>query len=117
MNLANTCNNVDNATFAGSELPNCTTLAPNIEACQAKGKVVTISLGGAGGGVGFSSDAEATSFADQVFPSISLSVINRAHNISPTDMESILRRFESHSSIWLGRFGWVSDIFGKISSF
>lgn len=67
MNLANTCNNVDNATFSGSELPNCTTLAPNIEACQAKGKVVTISLGGAGGGVGFSSDDEATSFADQIW--------------------------------------------------
>ncbi|GJJ13534.1 hypothetical protein Clacol_007788 [Clathrus columnatus] len=67
LNLANTCNNVDNATFPGSELPNCTVLAPNIEACQANGKVVTLSLGGAGGGVGFSSDAQATSFADQIW--------------------------------------------------
>ncbi|KIJ54039.1 carbohydrate-binding module family 5 protein [Sphaerobolus stellatus SS14] len=67
MNLANTCNNVDNATFPGSELPNCQVLATDIQACQAKGKVVTISLGGAGGGVGFNSDAQAQSFADQIW--------------------------------------------------
>ena len=66
MNLANICNNVDNATFPGSQLPNCTVLASDITTCQAKGKIVTISLGGAGGAVGFSSDAQASSFADQV---------------------------------------------------
>ncbi|KAF8588618.1 carbohydrate-binding module family 5 protein [Ramaria rubella] len=67
MNLANTCNNVDNATFPGSELPNCTVLASDITTCQAKGKIVTISLGGAGGSVGFQSDAQASSFADQIW--------------------------------------------------
>jgi len=66
MNLANTCNNVDNATFPGSQLPNCQVLASDIQACQAKGKVVTLSLGGATGGVGFTSDAQAQSYADQV---------------------------------------------------
>jgi chitinase len=66
LNLANICNNVDNATFAGTAMPNCQVLAPSIQACQAQGKIVTISLGGAGGGVGFSSDAQAIGFADQV---------------------------------------------------
>ncbi|KAF8531500.1 glycoside hydrolase superfamily [Gautieria morchelliformis] len=67
MNLANICNNVDNATFPGSQLPNCAALASDITTCQAKGKIVTISLGGAGGGVGFSSDAQASGFADQIW--------------------------------------------------
>lgn len=46
---------------------NCGWLAPDIETCQANGKVVTISLGGAGGAVGFESDSQAASFADQVW--------------------------------------------------
>lgn len=75
MNLANTCNNVDNATFNGSELPNCSSLAADIATCQSKGKVVTISVGGAGGGVGFQSDAQATAFADQVRTLCSLVVV------------------------------------------
>ena len=66
LNLANICNNVDNATFPGSQLPNCAVLASDITTCQAKGKIITLSLGGAGGSVGFSSDAQAVSFADQV---------------------------------------------------
>lgn len=36
------CNDVDNATFPGTELPNCASLASDIETCQAKGKIVTI---------------------------------------------------------------------------
>ncbi|EIW86439.1 glycoside hydrolase family 18 protein [Coniophora puteana RWD-64-598 SS2] len=67
MNLANTCNNVDNATFSGTDMPNCQALASNIEACQAKGKIVTISLGGAGGGVGFQSDDQAETFAQTIW--------------------------------------------------
>ncbi|KAI0067746.1 glycoside hydrolase [Artomyces pyxidatus] len=67
MNLANICNDVDNATFSGSELPICTSLASDIEFCQSKGKIVTLSLGGAGGGVGFSSNSQGQSFADTIW--------------------------------------------------
>ncbi|KAI8979496.1 glycoside hydrolase superfamily [Mycotypha africana] len=67
INLANYCNSVDNATFPGSNLANCQNLSSDIEYCQSKGKLVTISLGGATGGVGFQSDAQASSFADTLW--------------------------------------------------
>ncbi|CAM0141270.1 Chitinase 2 [Umbelopsis sp. WA50703] len=67
INLANTCNNVDNSTFPGTNLADCSSLATDIEFCQSKGKIVTLSLGGAGGGVGFQSDSDATSFADELW--------------------------------------------------
>ncbi|GAW04728.1 carbohydrate-binding module family 5 protein [Lentinula edodes] len=66
MNLA-TCNPTDNATFSGTLLPDCSALASDIETCQAAGKLVTISLGGANGGVGFSSDAQGTAFAQTIW--------------------------------------------------
>ncbi|KAI5124432.1 hypothetical protein M0805_008316 [Coniferiporia weirii] len=67
INLANTCNPTDNATFPGTDLPDCSALAADVEACQAKGKIVTISLGGATGSVGFTSDSQAESFADTIW--------------------------------------------------
>ncbi|KAI0275109.1 class III chitinase, partial [Gloeopeniophorella convolvens] len=67
MNLANTCNPTDNATFPGTALPNCQSLASDIQFCQSKGKIVTLSLGGAGGGVGFTSDSQAQTFADTIW--------------------------------------------------
>ncbi|KAG2177829.1 hypothetical protein INT43_003076, partial [Umbelopsis isabellina] len=67
INLASTCNNVDNGTFPGTNLADCSGIASDIEFCQSKGKIVTLSLGGAGGGVGFQSDADATSFADELW--------------------------------------------------
>ncbi|TFY83732.1 hypothetical protein EWM64_g277 [Hericium alpestre] len=68
LNLANTCNPTDNATFPGSSLPQCASLASDIEFCQSKGKLVTLSLGGAGGGVGFSGgDSQAEAFADTIW--------------------------------------------------
>ncbi|EGO03010.1 glycoside hydrolase family 18 protein [Serpula lacrymans var. lacrymans S7.3] len=67
LNLANSCNPTDNATFAGSELPNCSALAADIQTCQAAGKIVTLSLGGATGANGFTSDAQAQTFADQIW--------------------------------------------------
>ncbi|ETW87551.1 glycoside hydrolase family 18 protein [Heterobasidion irregulare TC 32-1] len=67
MNLANTCNPTDNTTFSGSSLPNCSALASDIEFCQSKGKIVTLSLGGAGGGVGFTDDTQGQSFADTIW--------------------------------------------------
>ncbi|KAF8649744.1 hypothetical protein AX16_005514 [Volvariella volvacea WC 439] len=67
INLANTCNPMDNATFPGTNLANCASLAADINACQAKGKLVTLSLGGATGSVGFQSDAQAETFAQTVW--------------------------------------------------
>jgi hypothetical protein len=42
-------------------------MASDIRKCQAKGKIVTISLGGATSDVGFSSPAEATGFAKTIW--------------------------------------------------
>ncbi|KAJ6574761.1 glycoside hydrolase family 18 protein [Mycena capillaripes] len=67
INLANTCNPTDNATFPGTALPNCSKLASDITTCQSKGKLVTISLGGATGSVGFASDAQGTAFAQTIW--------------------------------------------------
>ncbi|KAF5367039.1 hypothetical protein D9758_004070 [Tetrapyrgos nigripes] len=67
INLANTCNNVDDPVFPGSTLPNCQFMAADIQACQARGKIITLSLGGATGAAVFSSDAQAQSFADQIW--------------------------------------------------
>ncbi|KAJ7071519.1 class III chitinase [Mycena amicta] len=67
LNLANTCNPTDNTSFPGTALPNCQSLATDIQFCQSKGKLVTLSLGGAGGGVGFSSDAQGTAFAQTIW--------------------------------------------------
>lgn len=67
INLANTCNNVDNTTFPGTAMPDCSLLATDITTCQAKGKIVTLSLGGATGSVGFSSDAQAVQFANTIW--------------------------------------------------
>jgi chitinase len=58
---------VDNSTFPGTGLANCQGLAPEIKACQAKGKIVTLSLGGASSGVGFQSDSQASTFADTLW--------------------------------------------------
>ncbi|KAI8394083.1 glycoside hydrolase superfamily [Radiomyces spectabilis] len=67
INLANICNPTDNSTFAGTGLANCSSLASDIKYCQSKGKAITLSLGGATGGIGFSSDAQATQFADTLW--------------------------------------------------
>ncbi|KAI0786086.1 glycoside hydrolase family 18 protein [Abortiporus biennis] len=67
INLANTCNSVDNGTFSGTNLPNCASVGTDIKTCQSKGKIVTLSLGGATGSVGFSSDDQAQTFADTIW--------------------------------------------------
>ena len=53
--------------FPGTSLANCHGLAADIKACQAKGKLVTLSLGGAGGSVSFTGDAQAQAFAKTVW--------------------------------------------------
>ena len=42
IDLANICNTVDDASFPGTELPECQFMASNIETCQAAGKIVTL---------------------------------------------------------------------------
>ncbi|KAG6856443.1 hypothetical protein H0H87_004408 [Tephrocybe sp. NHM501043] len=67
INMANTCNPTDSGVFAGTSLANCQFLAADIKACQAKGKVITLSLGGATGAASFSSDSQAETFADTIW--------------------------------------------------
>ncbi|CDO71800.1 Glycoside Hydrolase Family 18 protein [Trametes cinnabarina] len=67
INLASTCNTDDNGVFAGTSLPNCTFLASAIEYCQSRGKIVTISLGGATGAASFTSAGQATAFGDTIW--------------------------------------------------
>lgn len=67
INLANTCNDVDNSVFPGTNLPDCSFLASDIEYCQAAGKIVTLSFGGATGAVGFTSDAEGEAYAQTIW--------------------------------------------------
>ncbi|KAI6039892.1 glycoside hydrolase superfamily [Pisolithus marmoratus] len=64
INLANSCGNTF---FSGTSMPNCTFLGPDIESCQAAGKIITISLGGAAGSVGFSNDSQAQAFAQTIW--------------------------------------------------
>ncbi|KAA1473456.1 glycoside hydrolase family 18 protein [Dentipellis sp. KUC8613] len=58
-----------NSSFDGTNLPNCGYMAPDIQTCQSKGKIVTLSLGGGGKveQVGFDSADDATSFADLIW--------------------------------------------------
>ncbi|KAI0724269.1 class III chitinase [Cerioporus squamosus] len=67
LDLANICNAKDNATFSGTGLANCQSLASDIQTCQSKGKILTLSLGGGGASVGFQSDSEAETFADTIW--------------------------------------------------
>ncbi|KAJ8656391.1 hypothetical protein O0I10_007959 [Lichtheimia ornata] len=67
INLANYCNSVDNSTFPGTQLADCSGMEDDIRYCQQRGKAITLSLGGATGGVGFSSDDQANAFADTLW--------------------------------------------------
>ncbi|KAJ2857505.1 Chitinase 2, partial [Coemansia asiatica] len=54
-------------TFSGTNLLHCPDIAADIKTCQAKGKIVLLSMGGAAGSYGFSSDAEAKTYADTMW--------------------------------------------------
>ncbi len=62
LNFANKCDD----TFSNGLL-HCTTIGSNIKDCQEKGKKVLLSLGGAIGDYGFTSDSEAEDFADTLW--------------------------------------------------
>jgi chitinase len=55
--------------FNGTDLADCSFMAPQIEACQKNGKIVTLSLGGADSEPGFSSNSQAEAFADLIWNS------------------------------------------------
>jgi chitinase len=58
VNLTNICNNAQNSTFPGTEMPNCSAIASNIKFCQSRDVTILLSLGGFGGNVGFSSEGQ-----------------------------------------------------------
>ncbi|KAF5359163.1 hypothetical protein D9756_003174 [Leucocoprinus leucothites] len=66
INFSSTCS-ANSGVFSGTNLANCQFLAADIKACQARGKIITLSLGGATGAATFSSDAQAQTFADTIW--------------------------------------------------
>ncbi|EKM83456.1 hypothetical protein AGABI1DRAFT_103656 [Agaricus bisporus var. burnettii JB137-S8] len=66
INLANICS-PGGKEFANSDLVDCSFMASDIKQCQAKGKKITLSLGGATAKVGFKSKSQAEDFAKDVW--------------------------------------------------
>lgn len=64
LNFANACEGVN---VAGSTLLQCDQIAADIKTCQAAGKKILLSVGGAAGSYGFSSAAQATQAADDMW--------------------------------------------------
>ncbi|KAI0635520.1 glycoside hydrolase [Trametes polyzona] len=67
IDLSNICSSVDDPVFPGTSMPDCSFLASDIQFCQSKGKIVTISLGGATGAASFTSDDQAAAFGDTIW--------------------------------------------------
>ncbi|KAH8074808.1 glycoside hydrolase [Cristinia sonorae] len=67
MDFGSACADWNSDVFPGTDLIKCPSIAADIKTCQSKGKIVTLSLGGATGQVGFSSDSQAQQFADQIW--------------------------------------------------
>lgn len=65
VNFAASCN--DGSLFPGTGLLQCPNIAEDIKICQGKGKIILLSLGGASGAYGFSSDSQAEQFAQTVW--------------------------------------------------
>ncbi|KAI8089417.1 chitinase 1 [Halteromyces radiatus] len=63
LNFANACT----TSFDGTTLLHCPDIAKDIKTCQSKGVKILLSLGGAAGAYGFSSDAQATTFAQTLY--------------------------------------------------
>ncbi|KAG6873228.1 hypothetical protein C0995_001246 [Termitomyces sp. Mi166 len=67
IDLADTCSSHSGNVFPDTNLAMCPQLANDIKGCQKRGKIVTISLGGATGSTDFSSDEQARTFAETVW--------------------------------------------------
>ncbi|KAG0234349.1 Chitinase 1 [Actinomortierella wolfii] len=65
MDLSNQCS--PSSAFPGTSLLHCPDTGVGIKQCQAKGKAVLLSLGGAAGAYGFNSDDEARRFAHTIW--------------------------------------------------
>ncbi|PRT55675.1 Endochitinase [Wickerhamiella sorbophila] len=63
LNVASACTD----TFSGSSLLHCPQIGQDIKTCQSQGKKVLLSLGGASGAYGFSSDADGEAFAQTLW--------------------------------------------------
>jgi len=77
-------------------LPDCSFLASDIQSCQAKGKIVTISIGGATGAVGLTSDAQAKQFADTIWNLF----LGGSKNTSPAPSSTGKKRPDDTTTIW-----------------
>ncbi|KAF4623693.1 hypothetical protein D9613_001655 [Agrocybe pediades] len=66
IDFANICSS-GSGNFPGTDLADCSFLASDIQKCQAKGKLITLSLGGATAKVGFDSASQASSFAATIW--------------------------------------------------
>ncbi|KAG5729488.1 Chitinase 1 [Termitomyces sp. T112] len=67
LDMSSTCSVSSNGALPGTALPNCQFLADDIQTCQRKGKIITLSLGGATGSTSFNSDSQAVQFADTIW--------------------------------------------------
>ncbi|OAD75475.1 carbohydrate-binding module family 5 protein, partial [Phycomyces blakesleeanus NRRL 1555(-)] len=67
INLANICHDSGDSVFPGTDLMKCDGVKQDIKYCQERGKAITLSLGGATGSVGFSSESQAIEFADNIW--------------------------------------------------
>ncbi len=61
VNFASACSG---PVFPGSQLLQCSQIGQDIKTCQAKGKKILLSLGGASGAYGFTTQTQAVEFAD-----------------------------------------------------
>ncbi|KAF8887965.1 glycoside hydrolase superfamily [Gymnopilus junonius] len=66
IDFANICSQGSND-FPGTDLADCSFMAADIRKCQAQGKIITLSLGGATAKAGFSSDSQAAGFATTIW--------------------------------------------------
>lgn len=64
INLGNAC---ERSYFEGSNLLSCPNVGKDISQCQSRGKKILLSLGGAVGSYGFTSESQAIDFADQLW--------------------------------------------------
>ncbi|OZJ02284.1 hypothetical protein BZG36_04819 [Bifiguratus adelaidae] len=65
VNFSNQCS--PSSDFPATQLEHCSQIGADIKTCQAAGKKILLSLGGASGAYGFSSDAQGIAFADELW--------------------------------------------------
>ncbi|KAF8492550.1 glycoside hydrolase superfamily [Russula emetica] len=66
LNLANACSSSSDGSKK-RQIADCSFMSSQIKQCQSKGKIVTLSLGGAISQIGFSTDSQGRTFADKIW--------------------------------------------------